>query len=149
MLQKSIKNSIFMLIILATYTIIANYILVGYGSVYYFVVNPLFWIFFIIIASVITAKMNESKKFHDEILEYTLIAAFVNIGIYIFSQLFIDIGKNPYSTTIKGFLTNLYIYILPIIAYMKKTRNLYLLLLHVYIFLLILARYKFLIPVSR
>lgn len=116
MLQKSIKNSIFMLIILATYTIIANYILVGYGSVYYFVVNPLFWIFFIIIASVITAKMNESKKFHDEILEYTLIAAFVNIGIYIFSQLFIDIGKNPYSTTIKGFLTNLYIYILPIIA---------------------------------
>ena len=112
MLQKSIKNSIFMLIILATYTIIANYILVGYGSVYYFVVNPLFWIFFIIIASVITAKMNESKKFHDEILEYTLIAAFVNIGIYIFSQLFIDIGKNPYSTTIKGFLTNLYIYIL-------------------------------------
>lgn len=37
-------------------------------------------------------------------------------GIYIASELFVDIGKNPYSFTVKGIVTNLYIYILPIIA---------------------------------
>ena len=64
---------------------------------------------------IVTAKTSETTKMRDKIFEYTLIAGFVNIGIYIFSQLFIEIGKNPYSTSIKGILMNLYVYILPIV----------------------------------
>lgn len=37
-------------------------------------------------------------------------------GIYIAAELFVDIGKNPYSITIKGILINVYMYILPIAA---------------------------------
>lgn len=115
MLQKSRKVTILMLAILATYSIIANYSLVGYGYIYYYIVNPLFWIIFIGITMIVTAKTSETTKMRDKIFEYTLIAGFVNIGIYIFSQLFIEIGKNPYSTSIKGILMNLYVYILPIV----------------------------------
>ena len=116
MFQKSIKNSFFMLIILAVFSVVANYSLIGYGSIYYFVINPLFWIFFVIATSFFTSKSSESKIFHGKLMEYSLIAAFVNIGVYILAELFMEIGKNPYSITAKGILINLYVYILPIIA---------------------------------
>lgn len=116
MLQKSRKITILMLAILAMYSIIANYSLVNSGSMYYFIVNPLFWIIFIIATSVMTAKTNEGTKLSGSIFEYTLIAAFINIGIYILAEVFVDIGKNPYSLSAKGILMNIYIYILPIVA---------------------------------
>lgn len=116
MLQKSRNITILMLAILAAYSIIANYSLVGYGFKYYFIVNPLFWIIFIIAICICTFKTSEGSKLKGNILAYSIIAAFVNIGIYIFSEAFIEIGKNPYSTSIKGILMNLYIYLLPIIA---------------------------------
>lgn len=116
MLQKSRKITILMLAILVIYSIIANYSLVSHGFLYYYIVNPLFWFIFIVISKVLLSKTNESNKLRKEVLEYTIIASLVNVGIYIFSQFFIEVGKNPYSTSIKGILLNLYIYIWPIIA---------------------------------
>lgn len=85
MFQKSIRNTVFMLIILAAYSIIANYTLTGYGSTFYLVINPLFWIIFIIATNFFSCKTSESKLFYDKILEYALIAAFVNVrNIYCF-----------------------------------------------------------------
>lgn len=116
MLQKSRKITILMLAILAMYSIIANYSLVNAGAVYYFIVNPLFWIIFIMATNVLTAKTNDGARISGDIFEYTLIAAFINIGIYILSEVFVDIGKNPYSLTVKGILMNICVYILPIVA---------------------------------
>ena len=116
MLQKSRNITILMLAILATYSIIANYSLVGYGFKYYFIVNPLFWIIFIVAIFICTSKTSEGAKLKENIFAYSLIAALVNIGVYIFSEVFIEIGKNPYSTSLKGILMNVYIYILPIVA---------------------------------
>ena len=116
MLQKSRNITILMLAILATYSIIANYSLVGYGFKYYFIVNPLFWIIFIVAIFICTSKTSEGAKLKENIFAYSLIASLVNIGIYIFSEVFIEIGKNPYSTSLKGILINVYIYILPIVA---------------------------------
>ena len=116
MLQKSRNITILMLAILATYSIIANYSLVGYGFKYYFIVNPLFWIIFIVAIFICTSKTSEGAKLKENIFAYSLIASLVNIGIYIFSEVFIEIGKNPYSTSLKGILMNVYIYILPIVA---------------------------------
>lgn len=79
MFQKSIRNTVFMLLALVIFSVIANYTLVGYGSVYYLVVNPLFWVAFMIVTTFFTAKTNESKLFYDKILEYGLIAAFINV----------------------------------------------------------------------
>ena len=116
MLQKSRKITILMLAILAMYSIIANYSMVNSGFLYYFIVNPLFWIIFIVATNVFTAKTNEGTKLSGSIFEYTLIAAFINIGIYILSEIFVDMGTNPYSISAKGILINIYIYILPIVA---------------------------------
>lgn len=116
MLQKSRKITILMLAILAMYSIIANYSMVNSGFLYYFIVNPLFWIIFIVATNILTAKTNEGTKLSGSIFEYTLIAAFINIGIYILSEIFVDIGNNPYSLSAKGILINIYIYILPIVA---------------------------------
>ena len=116
MLQKSRKITVLMLTILIIYSIIANYSLVSYGFTYYFIVNPLFWIVFMMIVKIFTCKQAEGTRLKKNIFEYTLIASFIYIGIYIFSQVFITVGKNPYATSIKGILINLYIYVLPIIA---------------------------------
>ena len=116
MLQKSIRNTVFMLIILAMYSIIANYTLVGYGSIYSLVVNPLFWLAFVVVTKFLTAPSSENIRFTNKIAGYALIAALVNIGVFILSELFIEIGKNPYSVTPIGIALNLYVYILPIIA---------------------------------
>lgn len=121
MLQKSRKITVLMLAILAIYSIIANYSLVNYGMLYYYIVNPLFWIIFIIASNLLLARTNESTKIKKEALEYTLIASLVYIGIYIASEIFIAIGENPYSSSLKGILINTYVYILPIVA-MEYTR---------------------------
>ena len=55
-------------------------------------------------------------KLKENIFTYSLIAALVNIGVYIFSEVFIEIGKNPYSMSLKGILMNAYIFFLPIVA---------------------------------
>jgi len=116
MLQKSRKITILMLAILVIYSIIANYTLLDYGFLYYFIVNPLFWIIFIILSKILLPKCNENSKLNKGILEYTLIASFVYIGVYIFSELFVEIGKNPYSLSSIGILYNVIVYIIPIIA---------------------------------
>lgn len=121
MLQKSRKITVLMLAILAIYSIVANYSLVNYGILYYYIANPLFWIIFIIASNLLLAKTNESTKIKKEALEYALIASFVYIGIYIASEIFIAIGENPYSSSLKGILINTYVYILPIVA-MEYTR---------------------------
>ena len=86
MLQKSSKITILMLAILIVYSIIANYSLVGYGFLYYFIVNPLFWIIFIISANFLCARCNRNTKLSTGVMEYTLVASLVYIGIYIFSE---------------------------------------------------------------
>ena len=116
MLQKSRKITVLMLTILAMYSIIANYILVNHGTLYSYVVNPLFWCVFIIISTCLLSKTSESTKIKSETIEYTIIAVLVYIGVYIASQIFVAIGENPYSNSLKGILINTYVYILPIIA---------------------------------
>ncbi len=147
MLQKSRKITVLMLAILVIYSIVANYSLVNSRStLYYYAVNPLFWIIFIIASNLLLSKTNESSRIKKDVLSYTIIASLIYIGTYIVSQAFIDVGKNPYSTSIIGILTNIYIYIWPIIAkeytrfklinnvYEKEKRYMSIIVVIVYIF---------------
>jgi len=69
-----------------------------------------------ILAKIVLPKVNENFKINSEVLEYTFIASFVYIGIYVVSELFVEIGKNPYALSLEGLLSNGMVYILPIIA---------------------------------
>ena len=79
MFQKSIRNTILILIILAAYSVVANQTLASYGSFFYLVINPIFWLFLAIATTIFTNKTNENKIFNDKIFEYALVAAFINV----------------------------------------------------------------------
>ena len=55
-------------------------------------------------------KNLENKKLKKPIIQYTIIAVLIFIIIYMLSGLFVTFGKNPYSTTLKGLLHNLWIF---------------------------------------
>ena len=93
MLQKSRKITVLMLAILVIYSIVANYSLVSHAQMYYYIVNPLFWFIFIIATGLLLFKTNESTKLGKDVLEYTVIASLIYVGIYIVSQFFIEIRK--------------------------------------------------------
>lgn len=116
MLQKSRKTTVLILAILVIYSIIANYSLVSYGLIYYSIVNPLFWFMCIVLLNILFAKSPTNTRLKKEITEYSLIASLVYVGIYILSDFFLDVGKNPYSLGIKGILINCIVYIFPIVV---------------------------------
>lgn len=115
MLQKSRKTTVLILAILVIYSIIANYSLVNYGLIYYYIVNPLFWFICIFFLNILFSKNPTNSRLKSEITEYSLIASLVYVGIYIVLNFFLEVGKNPYSLSLKGILTNCIIFILPIV----------------------------------
>lgn len=116
MLQKSRKITILMLAILAIYIIAVKRIFLFNQYSLNYIAIPVFWIIYIIACSFLLSKSDESMRLKGDTLLSSLIASAVYIGIYIFSIFFIEVGENPYSHSLKGILTNIYVYILPIIA---------------------------------
>ena len=77
--------------------------------IYLYILNPIFWISLAILLRANLGKSFEKKKNLKQIIEYCLIGVLVYIITYMVSGLFITFGKNPYSTTIFGIITNLWI----------------------------------------
>jgi len=77
--------------------------------IYLYILNPIFWISLAILLRANLGKSFEKKKNIKQIIEYCLIGVLVYIITYMVSGLFITFGKNPYSTTIFGIITNLWI----------------------------------------
>ncbi|MCL2859958.1 MAG: hypothetical protein FWF46_05275 [Oscillospiraceae bacterium] len=108
-MQKSRIANIIIIIIISIYTLFAiNHSFIS-NKLYSYVINPLFWI---ILASILFVFMKGiyKKKLKKEIINYSAIAALAYIAITLLSGLFVTFGKNPYATTLRGFLTNLWIF---------------------------------------
>ena len=84
--------------------------------VYLYIINPIFWTGLALFLRFSLGKSIEKKKNKKQIIEYCLIGVLVYIITYMVSGLFITFGKNPYSTTIFGIITNLWILAVAIIA---------------------------------
>ena len=54
-------------------------------------------------------KNYDNKKLRNSIIQYTTVAVLSYIIIYLLSGLFVTFGKNPYNTTLYGFIKNLWI----------------------------------------
>jgi signal peptidase len=81
------------------------------GETYTYLVNPLFWIILAITIKSLLNQYNKNKeniKFKKKITEYTLIACLIYVIIYLISGLFVTFGENPYSTTLKGIVMNIW-----------------------------------------
>ena len=116
-MQKSKKATIILIIlILACGLIGTSKLIMDINSLYLYIINPLFWIGLALFLKITIPKIYEKKRLKKEIISYIIIAGFSYIIIYIVSGIFISFGKNPYATTLSGYITNLWITMSVIIA---------------------------------
>ena len=116
-MQKSKNATIFVILLILAYGLLGTCKLVlDINIAYLYIINPLFWIGMAIILNALIPKMYEKKKIKKEIISYIIIGALSYIIIYVISGIVISFGKNPYSTTVIGYLTNLWITMSVIIA---------------------------------
>ena len=116
-MQKSkIVTAIFILVILI-YGLLSNFRFVfGLNGLYLYIVNPIFWIIFCIVLFFTLGTLYTNTKLRKKIIQYTTVATLTYLIVYMLSGLFVTFGKNPYSTTLKGLIINLWSLGIPIFA---------------------------------
>lgn len=116
-MQKSkIVTAIFILVILI-YGLLSNFRFVfGLNGLYLYIVNPIFWIIFCIVLFFTLGTLYTNTKLRKKIIQYTTVATLTYLIVYMLSGLFVTFGENPYSTTLKGLIINLWSLGIPIFA---------------------------------
>ena len=110
-MQKSKTATIVTIILILIYGLLGSLKLVrSINFIYLYVINPLVWIFLSLFLHFTIKKNIENKKLKKIILQYTLIASLTFIIVYMLSGLVVTFGYNPYSTTLKGLMHNLWIF---------------------------------------
>lgn len=107
---KSKNATIIMIIFILIYGIFANIKIQELGSLYTYLINPIFWILLAIIIRILLGKSYEKKRLKKDIIQYTLIAILVYIITYLISGLFVTFGENPYERTVRGIINNIWIF---------------------------------------
>ena len=116
-MQKSKNATILIIVLILAYGLLGtSKLIIDINTLYLYIINPIFWISLAIILKMAIPKMYEKRKLKKEIIGYILIASFSYIIIYIISGIFVTFGKNPYATTFKGYIINLWISMSIIIA---------------------------------
>lgn len=110
-MQKSKNITIAIIILILIYGLLANLKLVfNINAIYLYIINPLFWITLAVFLKIAIGKSYQKSRIKKEVIQYILIAVIVYILTYMISGLFITFGNNPYFTTVKGFLINLWMF---------------------------------------
>ena len=107
-MQNSKLVSIVILVIMLLYFLFSQLYLVQLGSIYTYLLNPLFFIIMAIVLKFIILSPYKTKKHQKPILQYILITTLAYTILYLLSGLFLTYGKNPYNVGIIGILINLY-----------------------------------------
>lgn len=110
-MQKSKNITIAIIILMLIYGLLANLKLVfNINTIYLYIINPLFWITLAVFLKIAIGKSYQKSRIKKEVIQYILIAVIIYILTYMISGLFITFGNNPYFTTVKGFLINLWMF---------------------------------------
>ena len=110
-MQKSKNITIAIIILILIYGLLANLKLVfNINAIYLYIINPLFWIALAVFLKIAIGKSYQKSRIKKEVIQYILIAVIIYILTYMISGLFITFGNNPYFTTVKGFLINLWMF---------------------------------------
>ena len=109
-MQKSKLGTALIILGILIYGLISNIVLIyKINIVYLYIINPLFWIILSGFLFLSLGKNYDNKKLRNSIIQYTTVAVLSYIIIYLLSGLFVTFGKNPYNTTLYGFIKNLWI----------------------------------------
>ena len=110
-MKKSKNITIAIIILMFIYGLLANLKLVfNINAIYLYIINPLFWITLAVFLKIAIGKSYQKSRIKKEVIQYILIAVIIYILTYMISGLFITFGNNPYFTTVKGFLINLWMF---------------------------------------
>ncbi len=116
-MQKNKKATVTMIAIIFAYGLLSQFVLsTKINTIYTYIINPIIWIAIAIFLRYVLGKQYETKKLKKEIITYSFIAVLAYIITYLISGLFITFGKNPYSRTLIGVVTNIWIFGTVIIA---------------------------------
>lgn len=116
-MQKNKIATIIIIICILAYGLLGTCkLIIDINVPYMYIINPIFWIILAIILKLFLPKVYEKRKMKKEIISYIVIASFSFVIIYVLSGLFVTFGNNPYATTIKGYLTNLWLFMSVIVA---------------------------------
>lgn len=108
-MQKSKIATIGLIIIIAAYAIFSNvYLVMEHNLKYLYIINPLFYIIISIILRITCGKTYSKNKLKKDIFTCCVVGTLTYIIVYLLMGLFVTFGKNPYSTDIKGILTNIW-----------------------------------------
>lgn len=110
-MQKSKKATIGIIIFIFLYGLLADFKLINnMNRIYLYIINPIFWITIAIFLRLALGRIYEKQKIKKDIIQYSLIAVLTYVIVYLISGLFITFGKNPYFTTLKGFVLNVWMF---------------------------------------
>ena len=116
-MQKSKLVTTIFIIIILIYGLLSNFRFVfGLNGLYLYIVNPIFWIIFCVILLLSLGTLYTNTKLRKKIIQYTTVATLTYLIVYMLSGLFVTFGENPYSTTLKGLIINLWSLGIPIFA---------------------------------
>ena len=107
-MQNNKTTVILILIILCVYFLFSQFYLRTLGSTYTYIVNPAFFVILAIILKITIQSPYQNKKNKKEIIQFVLITVLTYSILLLISGVFLTYGKNPYSTTTKGVMLNLY-----------------------------------------
>ena len=109
-MQKSKKSTILIILLIFIYGLIStSKLVIDINIPYLYIINPMFWLGMALILKILIPPIYEKRKLKKEIISYVIIAGFSYIIIYIISGILIGFGKNPFSTTIIGYIANIWI----------------------------------------
>ena len=116
-MQKSKLVTTIIILIILIYGLLSNLRFVyGLNGLYLYIINPIFWIIFCVVLFLTLGKLYTNTKLRKKIIQYTTVATLTYLIVYMLSGLFVTFGKNPYSTTLKGLIINLWSLGIPIFA---------------------------------
>lgn len=107
-MQNSRIVSISILIIMLFYFLFSQIYLTSLGSIFVYIINPIFFVTVCLILRFRILSPYKTKKYKNKIIQYTILTVALYSAVYILSGLFLTFGKNPYAVGIKGVFLNLY-----------------------------------------
>jgi len=107
-MQKSKLTTIFFIVIILCYFLLSQFIFSSFGSTYTFIINPIFFITLAFFLKFVIPSNYGTNKYKKDIIQYVLITILLYSILYLLSGLLTSFGANPYSSSIRGIIINLY-----------------------------------------
>ena len=121
-MSKTLKLIILIVIVISSLVLEITGVSIQYGSSYPYIIKPMIWIFIGVITFVFFRNdVFVNKKYKKDVNFLVLITTLVYFLIYFFLGFLKGFAYNPYDSSIKGIITNLWTF-LPVLAIREYVR---------------------------